>query len=54
MFETGTEEIIRDDLTDFSVPLEVTFAGENAEDFGGPRQEFLGSMMREIRDKLFI
>lgn len=54
LFETGMKEILRDDLTDFSIPLEVTFAGESAQDFGGPRREFLGSMMREIRDKLFI
>ena len=54
LFETAMEEILRDDLTDFSIPLEVTFAGENAQDYGGPRREFLASMMREIRDNLFI
>lgn len=47
------EEILREGLSDFSLPLEVTFAGENAQDYGGPRREFLGSMMREIRDRLF-
>ncbi|XP_044184710.1 uncharacterized protein LOC114947803 [Acropora millepora] len=53
LFETGMEEILREGLSDFSLPLEVTFAGENAQDYGGPRREFLGSMMREIRDRLF-
>lgn len=45
LFETGMEEILREGLSDFSLPLEVTFAGENAQDYGGPR--------REIRDRLF-
>ena len=49
------EEILRDDplAIDFSVPLEVIFTGEGAQDYGGPRREFLGMVMREIRDKLF-
>lgn len=33
--------------------LEVTFTGEIAQDFGGPRREFLGVVMQEIRGKLF-
>ncbi|XP_068723494.1 uncharacterized protein [Montipora capricornis] len=53
LFETGMEEILREGLSDFSLPLEVTFAGENAQDYGGPRREFLGCMLREIRDRLF-
>lgn len=49
------EEILREDppAIDCSVPLEVIFTGEGAQDYGGPRQEFLGMVMREIRDKLF-
>ena len=47
------DEMLRDDLTDYSLPLEVTFTGESALDLGGPRREFLGAVMRDIRDKLF-
>ena len=39
---------------DRSVPLEVTFTGEFARDFGGPRREFLSSMLRLIKEKLCI
>ena len=41
-------------IQDVSYPLEVTFIGENAEDYGGPRKEFFGCAMRAIRDKLFF
>ena len=37
-----------------SVPLEVTFTGEFPLDFGGPRREFLSSMLRLIKEKLCI
>ena len=55
LFDDAMEEILRDDppAIDFSVPLEVIFTGEGAQDYGGPRREFLGMVMREIRDKLF-
>ena len=55
LFDYAMEEILRDDppAIDFSVPLEVIFTGEGAQDYGGPRREFLGMVMREIRDKLF-
>lgn len=36
---------MEDGLSNFSLSLEVTFARENAQDYRGPRQEFLGSMM---------
>lgn len=39
---------------DLSFPLEVTFSGEEAADYGGPRKEFLGAMMRKSREKLFV
>ena len=55
LFDDAMKEILRDDppAIDFSVPLEVIFTGEGAQDYGGPRREFLGMVMREIRDKLF-
>lgn len=55
LFDDAMEEILREDppAIDCSVPLEVIFTGEGAQDYGGPRQEFLGMVMREIRDKLF-
>jgi hypothetical protein len=40
------------DGIDFSVPIEVTFIGKNAQDYGGPRREFLQIMLREIKTKL--
>ena len=54
LFDDAMEKILRDDppAIDFSVPLEVIFTGEGSQDYGGPR-EFLGMVMREIRDKLF-
>lgn len=39
---------------DLSFPLEVTFTGECADDYGGPRREFLGIVVREIRERLFV
>ena len=55
LFDDAMEEILRDDpaAIDLSVPLEVNYTGEGAQDYGGPRREFLGMVMREIRDKLF-
>ena len=35
-----------------SFPLEVTFTGENARDFGGSRRGFLSSVLREIKERL--
>lgn len=39
---------------DRSIPLEVTFNGEHARDFGGPRKEFFSNMLRLIKEKLCI
>ncbi|XP_061197632.1 uncharacterized protein LOC133205778 [Saccostrea echinata] len=33
-------------------PLEVTFHGEQAEDFGGPRREFFTIVVREIKERM--
>ncbi|XP_067027133.1 uncharacterized protein [Acropora muricata] len=54
LFHDAMEEVLREDLIDYSLPLEVTFTGESAQDYGGPRRQFLGSIMREIRDRLFL
>ena len=40
-------------LYDVNYLLEVTFTEESAVDYGGPRKEFLGCAMREIRNRLF-
>ena len=40
-------------IADLSFPLDVTFIGEEAADYGGPRKEFLGAFIRELRDQLF-
>lgn len=53
LFMDAMDELIDQDNFDFSLPLEVTFTGESAEDYGGPRKEFLGEAMRETRDRLF-
>ena len=53
LFNDAMEEILREDVIDYSLPLEVFFTGEGARDYGGPRREFLGSIMRELRDRLF-
>ena len=43
------DQIQRSDITDFSTPLEVTYNGESAQDFWGPRRQW----QREIRDQRF-
>ena len=53
IFEDAMEELLSNQHEDLSYPLEVIFAGEVAQDYGGPRREFLGTIMRELRDKLF-
>ena len=51
--ETMSELITEPPIEDVSFPLEVTFSGEEAADYGGPRKEYLTGIVREIRDKLF-
>ena len=41
-------------LEDISYPLEVTFIGEVAADYGGPHKEFLGCVTRALCDRLFL
>ena len=48
-----TELITDPPIQDISYPLEVTFSGKEAADYGGPRKEFLSAVTREIKDKLF-
>ena len=52
--DTMAELVTKPPIEDVSYPLEVTFNGEEAADYGGPRKEFLGAVMREIRDRLFV
>ena len=52
LFLDAMDELIKRAI-DFSLPLEVTFNGEMAEDYGGPRKEFLGMAIRETKDRLF-
>ncbi|XP_074617066.1 uncharacterized protein LOC141876388 isoform X3 [Acropora palmata] len=40
-------------IADLIFPLDVTFIGEEAADYGRPRKEFLGAFIRELRDQLF-
>jgi hypothetical protein len=46
-------EVLTDMPTDFSIPLDVTYNGECAMDLGGPRREFLGAVVKAIKDRLF-
>lgn len=52
LFSDAMDELMNRDM-DFSLPLEVTFNGEMAEDYGGPRKEFLGMAIRETMERLF-
>ena len=51
--EAMSELVTNPPLYDVSYTLEVTFTGESAADYGGPRKEFLGCALRAVRDKLF-
>ena len=53
VYEDGMDELLSGTSPDYSFPLEVTYVGECAQDMGGPRKEFLGAMMQEIKFKLF-
>ena len=53
LFQDGMDELLQGEVNDYSLPLDVTFTGELAEDMGGPRKEFLTTMMRLIKEKLF-
>ena len=54
VYTDGMDELLNKPDHDYSLPLDVTFNGEMAEDLGGPRKEFLSSMVRQIKDKLFV
>lgn len=41
LFQDGVDELLQGEVNDYSVPLDVTFTGELAQDMGGPRKEFL-------------
>ena len=48
------EKTLREDVIDYSLPLEVIFTGEGARDYGGPWRQFLGFIMRELCERLFL
>ena len=53
IYKDAMAEIVTEPpIEDISFPLEVTFIGEEAADYGGPRKEFLGAVMREVREEL--
>lgn len=52
LFSDAIDELMNGGM-DVSLPLEVTFNGEMAEDYGGPRKEFLGIAIRETMECLF-
>ena len=54
IYKDAMAEIVTEPpIEDISFPLEVTFIGEEAADYGGPGKEFLGAVMREVREELF-
>lgn len=53
MFEEGLAELSSEGAP-YNFPLEVTFYGERAQDYGGPRKEFLTTMCRNIKELLFV
>jgi len=40
-------------IEDISFLLDMTFIGEEAADYRGPRKDFLGAVMSEVREQLF-
>ena len=54
IFRDEMDELLGGTECDPSLPLEITFTGECVQDLGGPRKEFLGAMIRNIKDKLFV
>lgn len=56
VYEDGMDEILTEGTQpcDRSYPLEVTYTGENARDYGGPRREFLSAMLTCIKENLCI
>ena len=56
LYDDAMEEILFEGSVplDRSIPLEVTFNGEHARDFGGPRKEFFSNMLRLIKERLCV
>ena len=55
LFEDGMSELLAEDPPPvLNTPLEVTFYGERAQDFGGPRREFILAMLQEIKERLLL
>ena len=56
LYDDAMEEILFEGSApvDRSIPLEVTFNGEHARGFAGPRKEFFPNMLRLIKEKLCV
>ena len=54
LYDDAMEEILFEGSApvDRSIPLEVTFNGEHARDFGGPRKEFFSNMLKIDKGKI--
>jgi len=51
LYEDAVSEIAA--LENLRLPLDITFYGEEGEDFGGPRKEFFRLIIENIRERLF-
>ena len=54
LYEDGMDELLTNTDHDYSLPLDIMFTGEMAQDLGGPRKEFLAAIMHQIKDKFFM
>ena len=53
IFKDAKAELVTEPpIKDISFLLDVTFIGKEAADYGRPRKEFLGAVMREVRKEL--
>ena len=55
IFDSIMEEFSTDNIKTMNLrlPLDVTFHGEQAEDFGGPRRHFFNISMQMFKERLF-
>ena len=54
LYEDALDQLRGEISHDPSLPLEVAFNGECAQDLGGPRKEFLGAMVRAVKERSFV
>lgn len=53
IFEDGIGGLLESSPPVFKIPLEITFYGKKAQDYGEPKKEFLSAMCHEMKDWLF-